>query len=128
MSEYQLELKQIVDYPRCRIYRQFVQSLITDRNIRASRGSGLFYYTVLSCYRETSGVGKRKLLTMDEVLRLPITKALIIIRGRKVLQVDKYDYTCHPEAERLLTCKASEHMECQNTRRAMTYEKEFDSS
>ena len=50
MSEYQLELKQIVDYPRCRIYRQFVQSLITDRNIRASRGSGLFYYTVLSCY------------------------------------------------------------------------------
>ena len=44
MSEYQLELKQIVDYPRCRIYRQFVQSLITDRNIRASRGSGLFYY------------------------------------------------------------------------------------
>ena len=61
-------------------------------------------------YRETSGVGKRKLLTMDEVLRLPITKALIIIRGRKVLQVDKYDYTCHPEAERLLTCKASEHI------------------
>ena len=30
MSEYQLEIKQIVDYPRCRIYRQFVQSLIAD--------------------------------------------------------------------------------------------------
>lgn len=43
-------------------------------------------------YRETSGVGKRKLLTMDEVLRLPINKALIIIRGRKLLQVDKCDY------------------------------------
>ncbi len=50
MSEYQLELKQIVDYPRCRIYRQFVQSLISDRSIRAGGGSGLFYYTVLSCY------------------------------------------------------------------------------
>lgn len=50
MSEYQLELKQIVDYPRCRIYRQFVQSLISDRNIRTGGGSGLFYYTVLSCY------------------------------------------------------------------------------
>lgn len=50
MSEYQLELKQIVDYPRCRIYRQFVQSLISDKNIRAGGSSGLFYYTVLSCY------------------------------------------------------------------------------
>ncbi len=50
MSEYQLELKQIVDYPRCRIYRQFVQSLISDRSIRVGGSSGLFYYTVLSSY------------------------------------------------------------------------------
>lgn len=48
--EYQLEIKQIVDYPRCRIYRQFVQNLIADRSIRTSGGSGLFYFTVLSCY------------------------------------------------------------------------------
>ena len=61
-------------------------------------------------YRETSGVGKRKLLTMDEVLRLPINKALVIIRGRKVLQVDKFDYTNHPEASKLKSCKASEHV------------------
>lgn len=61
-------------------------------------------------YRETSGVGKRKLLTMDEVLRLPINKALVIIRGRKVLQVDKFDYTSHPEADKLISCKASEHV------------------
>ena len=50
MSEYQLQIKQIVDYPRCRIYRQFVQSLIKDRNLRISGGSGLFYYTVLCSY------------------------------------------------------------------------------
>ena len=61
-------------------------------------------------YRETSGVGKRKLLTMDEVLRLPINKALVIIRGRKVLQVDKFDYTNHPGASKLKSCKASEHV------------------
>ena len=61
-------------------------------------------------YRETSGVGKRKLLTMDEVLRLPIQKALVIIRGRKVLQVDKFDYTSHPEADKLVPCKASAHI------------------
>ena len=36
MSEYTLEIKQIVDYPRCRIYRQFVQALIADRSIRVS--------------------------------------------------------------------------------------------
>ena len=50
MPEYQLELKQIVDYPRCRIYRQFIQSLIEDRSIRVSGGSGLFYFTVLCSY------------------------------------------------------------------------------
>ena len=61
-------------------------------------------------YRETSGVGKRKLLTMDEVLRLPINKALVIIRGRNVLQVDKFDYTSHPEADKLIPCKASAHV------------------
>ncbi len=61
-------------------------------------------------YRETSGVGKRKLLTMDEVLRLPIHRALIIIRGRKVLEVDKFDYSEHPEAGKLIPCKASEHI------------------
>lgn len=50
MTEYQLEVKQIVDYPRCWIYRLFVQNLIADRSIRTSGGSGLFYFTVLSSY------------------------------------------------------------------------------
>ena len=50
MSEYTLEIKQIVDYPRCRIYRQFVQALIADQSIRASGGSGLFYFVVLCAY------------------------------------------------------------------------------
>lgn len=50
-SEYQLEIKQIVDYPRCRIYRQFIQTLIADRSIRTNNGgSGLFYFTVLCSY------------------------------------------------------------------------------
>lgn len=49
MSEYKLEIKQIVDYPRCRIYRQFIQCLIKDQNIRSGGSSGLFYYTVLCC-------------------------------------------------------------------------------
>ena len=51
MPDYQLEIKQIVDYPRCRIHREFIQSLIADRSIRTNNGcSGLFYYAVLCSY------------------------------------------------------------------------------
>lgn len=50
MKEYHLEVQQILDYPRCRIYREFVQALISDRNLRASTCSHLFHYTVLCSY------------------------------------------------------------------------------
>ena len=62
MSEYQLEIKQIVDYPRCRIYRQFIQNLMADRSIRVSGGSGLFYYTVLCNYASDRTGQRRPLL------------------------------------------------------------------
>nr|WP_243005019.1 type IV secretory system conjugative DNA transfer family protein [Hungatella effluvii] len=61
-------------------------------------------------YRETSGVGKRPVLTPDEVLRLPIDEALVIIRGKKTLKVDKMDYSRHPEYPLLRSCKASAHI------------------
>ncbi len=61
-------------------------------------------------YRETSGVGKRPVLTPDEVLRLPIDEALVIIRGKKTLKVDKMDYSKHPEYPLLHSCKASAHI------------------
>ncbi len=51
MSEYQLEIKQIVDHPFCRVYRKFIRSLIADRSIRTNNGcSGLFYFTALCSY------------------------------------------------------------------------------
>ena len=37
--DYQLELKQIVDFPRCRIYRDFIRSLVADKSIRTNGGS-----------------------------------------------------------------------------------------
>ena len=61
-------------------------------------------------YRETSGVGKRPVLTPDEVLRLPIDEALIIVRGMKPLKVNKYDYSNHPESAKLKNCKASAYI------------------
>ena len=49
--DYQLEVKQIVDYPRCRIYREFIRSLMEDRNICTNRSSHLFllHDTLLLC-------------------------------------------------------------------------------
>lgn len=61
-------------------------------------------------FRETSGVGKRPVLTPDEVLRFPIDQALVIIRGKKILKVDKMDYSKHPEYPLLRSCKASAHV------------------
>ena len=48
--DYQLELKQIVDFPLCRIYRDFIRSLIADKSIRTNGDSFLFYYIVLCSY------------------------------------------------------------------------------
>lgn len=48
--DYQLEIKQIVDYPRCRIYREFFRTLMADRDIRTSGSSYLFYYMTLCSY------------------------------------------------------------------------------
>lgn len=42
---YQLELKQLVDYPRCRIYREFIRSLVKEKNIRTNGGSLFFFIT-----------------------------------------------------------------------------------
>ena len=46
MEEYKTELKQVVDYPRCRMYRQFIRSLIDNKMLRVGGTSGLYYYTV----------------------------------------------------------------------------------
>lgn len=48
--DYQLEIKQIVDYPRCRIYREFFRTLMANRDIRTSGSSYLFYYMTLCSY------------------------------------------------------------------------------
>lgn len=54
---------------------------------------------VIPQYRYTEGLGRRRLLTPDEVLRLPNDELLIIIRGQKVLRARKFDYTGHPYAK-----------------------------
>ena len=48
--DYKLEIKQIVDFPRCRIYRDFIQTLIIDKSIRTNGSSFLFFYLILCSY------------------------------------------------------------------------------
>lgn len=50
-------------------------------------------------YRETQSVGKRFVLTPDEVLRWDNKYVLVIIRGQKVLKAEKFDYSKNPEAK-----------------------------
>jgi type IV secretion system protein VirD4 len=53
-------------------------------------------------YRETDGLGRRRLLTPDEILRFPNEELLIVIRGENVLRAKKFDFTGHPYAARLI--------------------------
>ena len=46
-------------------------------------------------YRQTEGQGKRRLLTPDEVLRMPNDELLCVIRGYNLLKLKKLDYTRH---------------------------------
>ena len=56
---------------------------------------------VIPQYRQTEGQGRRKLLTPDEVLRLPNEELLCIIRGCNILKLKKLDYTKHPAAKQI---------------------------
>ena len=48
--EYILEIKQIVDYPRFRVYRDFIRELMRDSKIHTTKTSYLFFYVVLNSY------------------------------------------------------------------------------
>ena len=56
---------------------------------------------VIPQYRHTEGQGRRKLLTPDEVLRLPNEELLCVIRGQNVLKLNKFDFTKHPMSKRI---------------------------
>ena len=64
---------------------------------------------VIPQYRETQGQGRRKLLTADEVLRLPHEEMLVIIRGQNMLKLKKFDYTRHPMSKELVPTTIQEY-------------------
>ena len=57
---------------------------------------------VIPQYRNTEGQGKRRLLTPDEVLRIPNDELLVVIRGHNVLKLRKLDYEKLPMAKQIV--------------------------
>ena len=51
---------------------------------------------IIPQYRHTEAQGRRRLLTPDEVLRLPNDEMLCVIRGSNILKLKKLDYSQHP--------------------------------
>lgn len=74
-------------------------------------------------YRQTQGQGKRKLLTSDEVLRMPDTDMLCIIRGCNILQLTKLDYTKHPMASQMIRTSIMDYQS--DTTQMSTYQTEI---
>ena len=60
-------------------------------------------------FRRTNSIGKRQLLTPDEVLRLPPDEELVFIRGQKVFRAKRFDYSLHSEYKKLKSSKAILH-------------------
>lgn len=60
-------------------------------------------------FRKTNSLGRRQLLTPDEVLRLQPDEELIFVRGQKVLRAQRFDYSKHPDYKKLKSSKAIHH-------------------
>lgn len=50
---------------------------------------------------ENISTNKRNLMNPDELLKMDHDKAIVMVRGRKPFICNKYDYSNHPEAEKL---------------------------
>lgn len=64
---------------------------------------------VIPQYRYTQGQGRRRLLTPDEVLRIPNEELLVVIRGHNILKLKKFDYTNHPLSKKLIRCSIMDY-------------------
>ncbi len=61
-------------------------------------------------YRRTESVGRRQILTPDEVMRLAPDEEVIELRGQDILKAKKFDYTEHPDSRFLRPCNMSDHI------------------
>ena len=60
-------------------------------------------------YRETNSLGRRQLMTPDEILRIKPDEELVFIRGQKVFRAHRFDYSHHVEYKKLKNTKSIYH-------------------
>lgn len=60
---------------------------------------------------ENISISKRNLMNPDELLKLDNNKEIVIVRGRKPFICNKYDYSKHSEADKLVDMTWEEQME-----------------
>ena len=87
--------------------RAGIASVEVEGTMRELNSMRITNYT--PSYRETNSIGKRQLLTPDEVLRLKPDEELIFIRGQRVLRTKRFDYSKHPHYKKLKSAKAIHH-------------------
>lgn len=78
-------------------------------------------------FRRTNSIGRRQLMTPDEVMRLPPDEELVFVRGQKVFRAHRFDYSLHPAYKKLKSRKAILHEpDWKKASRVSPFEKEHD--
>ncbi|MEZ0536016.1 VirD4-like conjugal transfer protein, CD1115 family [Caldicellulosiruptoraceae bacterium PP1] len=83
---------------------EYISNVLGIKSIHTrstSRQGGLEGLTEVE--RITQSVGKRPLLTPDEVYKLDNSKAIVMLRGKKPLMVDKVDISTMKESKQLIS-------------------------
>ena len=76
-------------------------------------------------FRETNALGRRQLMTPDEILRLKPDEELVFVRGQKVYRAHRFDYSQHIAYKKLKNTKSIYHEpNWQYARRASAIEPE----
>lgn len=89
---------------------EFVSKLLgpaTVRNISVKKAAG--WSGILDFGSLNISNTRRNLLNPDEILRLPHDKAILILRGQQPLKLNKFDYTKHRLAKKLVDTKVSDY-------------------
>lgn len=78
-------------------------------------------------FRRTNSIGRRQLMTPDEVMRLPPDEELVFVRGQKVFRAHRFDYSLHPAYKKLKSRKAILHEpDWKKASRVSPFEQEHD--
>ena len=83
--------------------------MTVDVNTTMTMRRTLAIAQIIPQYRSQEGIGRRKVMTPDEILRLPQKEMLCIVRGYNALKLNKWDYTNHPLASQIVESSIADY-------------------